>query len=1059
MINTYYSDKIEWLVELLAKKIQTNPPTVFEKIEISINKYLLGEWVKNQIALSNGIFAYCEIKSITELTKNLVRQIKPTENKKYWDMESLKWGIINSLGDLNEFNEIWPIEFWVKKFYDNNHTVDKSLYYFSSNIAKIFSDYLIYRPEIIYNWHSSNINSKKLFYNLEKEEYWQAILFKLLEKNKNNKFLSIDILEILKAIEKKEIINPNIPKEINIITKDNISKLYLDFYQKISIFTNVNLYILSPGIDLWERTSIINDSSYKFNKISNTKLIDPIPEIRLGQSIANFQKLIEENGISNQLNINSAYLYSDPLNSYNKEDKTLLKQIQNSIIKPTNKHFKKLNSDDSIIFKEFSNILQELEYIKLQIINLLKNEVDIHLRDIAIITPNIDYLKKHLRFIFTNYKSTGISIPFTISQTKYSDISNIFGYILQLIDISINKIDNFSLKNLLNNEAIKEIFNLEQDEINIFTNILKESGFDWGLDENDRMDEYRNSLDWSLEKIKLGLIYNENIFFKNYDLSPKSVEHENINMHKLIRVVELFIFHIKILKETKHIDEKIDSLKIILDDLFHRNYSYEINEFKGIIDEYENEHYSKQKIDIYAFREILNSIFNKNYNYLNKRNDELIISEMQPISFIPYKYIFICGMNDKFFPKKYIKENYSFIYRNQSFGDPNQTNIEKDLFLYILISCRNKLCITWSEKDSEDHKLNISTPVKRLMRFIKSNIDSEEIIESKSNINKKSLNLNKKDLFPKSVPIINNLEWEYKNNNEIFKISELQELLKGPQRYWLIKKDIRPPRRFKNIYKKEISSLAKINFFEKILNKVKIDNVNFEETILNIDLKKEIIAEGIIAPKNSIFDFEKDFKYSIISLVEILNNFKNIKHLICKNKVNRESYYISKKEIIELKHTKLNLSNIVQSWLRLLFIASQNNEIESSKIVYLKNNNYKIKELKSPGNKKAIKILNTYSNIYAEHKKRCLPIPPISSFNFISTLNFYDNEKAINIFKKTWIGNEFSLGEREKFEMKLCFGESKASEFFTNNNSFKNLADILYNPIIESLVDGKDLTL
>ena len=33
MLNTYYSDKIEWLVELLAKKLETNPPEVFEKID------------------------------------------------------------------------------------------------------------------------------------------------------------------------------------------------------------------------------------------------------------------------------------------------------------------------------------------------------------------------------------------------------------------------------------------------------------------------------------------------------------------------------------------------------------------------------------------------------------------------------------------------------------------------------------------------------------------------------------------------------------------------------------------------------------------------------------------------------------------------------------------------------------------------------------------------------------------------------------------------------------------------------------------------------------------
>ena len=55
-----------------------------------------------------------------------------------------------------------------------------------------------------------------------------------------------------------------------------------------------------------------------------------------------------------------------------------------------------------------------------------------------------------------------------------------------------------------------------------------------------------------------------------------------------------------------------------------------------------------------------------------------------------------------------------------------------------------------------------------------------------------------KDFFQETFPIINSLDWNYeKNNGEIYKISELQELLKDPQRNWLIRKDIKPPRIFK----------------------------------------------------------------------------------------------------------------------------------------------------------------------------------------------------------------------------------------------------------------------
>ena len=74
-------------------------------------------------------------------------------------------------------------------------------------------------------------------------------------------------------------------------------------------------------------------------------------------------------------------------------------------------------------------------------------------------------------------------------------------------------------------------------------------------------------------------------------------------------------------------------------------------------------------------------------------------------------------------------------------------------------------------------------------------------------------------------------------------------------------------------------------------------------------------------------------------------------------------------------------------------------------------------------------------------------------------MNFFDYEKAQYIFKKTWVGSEFSLGEREKYEMKLCFGESKDPDFFIKSDSYNKLSNSLYQPIINSLDKSKNLIL
>jgi len=60
------------------------------------------------------------------------------------------------------------------------------------------------------------------------------------------------------------------------------------------------------------------------------------------------------------------------------------------------------------------------------------------------------------------------------------------------------------------------------------------------------------------------------------------------------------------------------------------------------------------------------------------------------------------------------------------------------------------------------------------------------------------------------------------------------------------------------------------------------------------------------------------------------------------------------------------------------------------------------------------------------------------------------NEKKA--FTDRWIGNKnFSKGERDNIEMKMCFGNEKEPDFFLGNNDFDQLSCRLYGPLIKAL--------
>ena len=121
---------------------------------------------------------------------------------------------------------------------------------------------------MIANWHKYELGSQNLFYNLNSNEYWQPILYKLLEKKIPEKPACLYMIEIINNIKKLKNFRNKIPRNIYIFSDNNLSKLHINFYSKLAEFTNVNLYLLSPGDNLWNRINFV-EGEVDFNSIEN----------------------------------------------------------------------------------------------------------------------------------------------------------------------------------------------------------------------------------------------------------------------------------------------------------------------------------------------------------------------------------------------------------------------------------------------------------------------------------------------------------------------------------------------------------------------------------------------------------------------------------------------------------------------------------------------------------------------------------------------------------------------------------------------------------------------
>ncbi len=1058
MLNIYKSNKIEVISDLLAEELKTCPPFITEQLEIAVPNYFLGQWLREQITIKNQISALYELKTISSYTESLLTNFFPEIDMGLWNFESIKWGIIDSLEELNSFKESLPLSNWINKYLDNKKTLDGDIYNLTKKITNNFIDYLIFRPEMIAEWSRYEINSLNLFKNLKSNQFWQPILFKLVEKKIPEKPSCLYMIEVINNLRKFKEFQGKIPNQIYIISDNNLSKLHINFYSELSKFTKVNLYLLSVGDDLWNRINCLegelefDDFQSKFN-LKNTNI-----EKIFGKFGANFQKLIEDNIYQEDINLKNNLIYIDPtINFSEKNGSSLLNQIQKRLIDNNNKNFILSEKDDSIILVEHFNQLSQLEFLRKKIIEILESSENIKYSDIAVLSPQTNQIKPYLRYIFNNELINGEKIPYFFIDEDNDDSSEIYKFLIEITEIANEKISLEKIDYLLSKKAIQNIFDFhftEKDEIIL---LLTQVGFHWGLDANERLGEEKNTLEWSINRIILGLIYDKEDNLSTFNLKPFSPKNISLDLNKWVKILLQLKKYINLLRGSFSYLSWVEKIKFILKNIAdsNANFNLEISEINRILDNNTITLITDDLILLNVFREILISCINKAQYQSQSRINKILVSDIENARLIPHKVIFLIDMNSVYYPKLSKNENINLLNNKYHLGDPSVFEREKYFFLELLISCREKFIVTWVKNDKDNKKLDVSFPIKELISFFDSFLTQgqRELIIKTYDLNKQEIiDLYSSKFIKSHYSLIHNIDWkEKKYDIKNYKLSELIYWFKTPQNYWLNKINISPKRIFMHHADEEyVSNLQKSQLINKVIQELEIDGDNIIDDLKNLNINDKLVENGIITPKNSIFAKQNEIKELVSSLSAHLSQHNKIYRIYVKSNSNKEEYFIADDTVIELIHAKLSLRRLSEAWIKLLFISSLKKNIKKTKVIFRTENQYKSQIIQSPGTIDSNLILEDYINLFKNYSEKCLPLPPESTYRYVEAKIKAKNEKKA--FSERWSGNKtFSKGERHNIEMQICFGDKKEPDFFFGNSNFDELSFRLYAPLIEAL--------
>lgn len=452
------------------------------------------------------------------------------------------------------------------------------------------------------------------------------------------------------------------------------------------------------------------------------------------------------------------------------DNNTLLNCIKNQLLTLEKIPKRILIKDDDVSIEIHSchTITREVEVLRNAILTKFKQAQDkgekLQPRDILVMVPEIENYAPYIEAVFGGIDPKDKNyIPYAISDRASNHESLLADAILRLLACGQTPITASFIVDLLNVKAVAHKFNLDSHDIALITSWCVKASIHRGLDINDLTENESVSknnfidLPWTfehgLERMLDGYALGANT------KSGAFVDIEGSDGVVLGKFAE-FISRLKNLKDNfpqklsffeGSDDENIRPLQRwfyeeILNNFFDvqdPDDERDLSKIKGIISqirtvtsEFSEKDNKQNTISLLIFRRMIDKALSNQHDSVGYLREKMNFCSLIPMRAVPFKHIFIMGLNDNSFPRHANMPGFNLL-SNQSLrrrGDRSQAIDDRYIFLEAILSSQESLYLSYLGQKPVDQKETYpSAVVSELLDYIADNFttcDDENITDA-----------------------------------------------------------------------------------------------------------------------------------------------------------------------------------------------------------------------------------------------------------------------------------------------------------------------------------------
>ncbi|WP_421774521.1 exodeoxyribonuclease V subunit gamma [Gracilimonas sp.] len=649
MFNTYQSHSLQTLAHHLSGVIQSDVEDPLSKPWIIVQNNEIKEWLSLKIAEGQGIagnFRYIFpsefLWMLYRFQKDEIPKVLPA------DLNSMHWTLFELLSsDQNLLDQI--------PFYDSGTDTSKKRFQLSGQLADIFDQYQVYRPEMMEGWLNRKLVTK------DPNERWQLSIWNELNKRwrstKNIEHLPSRSQAYLELVQWLDDANhelwSGIPGNVYVFGLSHVSKPFMEIISRIGKKHDVHFFSLAKTAD---------------------------------HSNRNLEHLLDDWGRST------------------KDQLQLLHEILDKNDVQTEKI--SFETDKSTSFPTFKvhschNIRREVQVLKDEILCYLDNNPNCRLSDVLVMIPDVEAYSGMLETVFANDKGEP---PLPVSKILGRNYHSAEHSLTELLELLASPFKASAVLQLLNHEPVKAKFSFSETDLELIEEWVRENRIYRGVG-----DDFNTRYSWkkgvnqllsgfSMEPETLG-VYQEMVPYNRISSSDEAMI--SARFAHFIHLLRLAAEKVSVQKTSA---EWIVFTRWLIDhfigDVSTQN--TQAGALLRLIDKLKEQASFttfNTEVPFALMKDWLVGQFSSHDSSSGRFGQGVTVSSYIPYRSVPFGFIAMLGMNESVFPRKSIRPEFDLIYANPRPGDRILKEDDTYLFLETIQATGEHLHISYRGQD------------------------------------------------------------------------------------------------------------------------------------------------------------------------------------------------------------------------------------------------------------------------------------------------------------------------------------------------------------------------